>query len=178
MKNANKLRVSLIGVGGALLGAGLGLFGRSLRHQNGRSLPNLADQAFIDQAALDGLQEISLGHLAVQRGQHQEVRELGQRLISDFSRASSELISLALRRGLVPPGFLPRRRRAEVETLARISGSVFDTCFAKQLISTQRQVLSRFQNELDQGADPELRAFAKRTLPLLHENLRLTLSIG
>jgi putative membrane protein len=136
-----------------------------------------ADQEFVQQAAQDDLAELELGHLAGQRAQDEGIRQLGQRLITDHRRAYSELVSLALTRGFVPPGHLPALRRIQVESLACLPLPAFESRIADNLIFDHRNAVARFQRECAHGDDPALREYAGRMLPTLEEHLRMALAL-
>jgi len=178
MKRTSIKGKSLLGLGGLLFGGGLALLFRQALRQKTNSMFCAADKDFIEKAAQDGMQEISLGYLAEQRGAQDKVRELGGRILRDHARASGELGSLALRKGFVPPSHLPRKRQSEVETLARLSPPAFDEAFLRKMINEHKRAISMFQQAAANGEDPELRAFAQRTLPFLHEHLRQALALS
>ena len=117
-KRRRLLRNTLIGLGTSALAIGLALVVRKRQDRHMDDGLSVVDQDFVRQAAQDGLLAIQLGHLAGQRGQSKAMRELGQRLIRDHGRSHSELVSLALARGFVPPGHLPVSKRSDVERLA------------------------------------------------------------
>lgn len=178
MKRTRTQKTALFGLGGLLLGGSLILLVRQVLRQETCAMLCSADKDFIEKAAQDGMQEISLGYLAEQRGTQDTVRELGTRILRDHSDANSELGSLALRRGFVPPSHLPRKQQSEVEMLARLSPSAFDKAFLRKMVSEHQKAIRMFQQAAAHGEDLELRAFAQRTLPTLHEHLRQALALS
>lgn len=170
--------VWLGGLGGLLLVGGLTLLVPQLVIERSISKLSATDRDFVARAAQDGLQEVILGHLAGQCAGQDALRELAVRILRDLSHANSELISLALRNGFVPPSHLPRRQRVELERLARRSPQEFDRDFVRMMVSKHKQAITRFQQEAMSGTDPELRAFAQRALPALHPHLREALALS
>jgi len=59
-----------------------------------------ADRKFIMDAARGGLAEVELGKLAAQRASSDAVKQLGQRLADDHSKANDELKDLASKKGV------------------------------------------------------------------------------
>src|ERR1043166_3385270 len=54
-----------------------------------------ADQKFVMEAAMGGLAEVEMGRLAAQKGATDEVRQFGQRMVDDHSKANEELMRVA-----------------------------------------------------------------------------------
>jgi len=177
MKHIDSLGTPLLSIGGVLLGCGLGLLVWQRWRQERSYTLSSADQHFVRKAAQESLRAITLGHLAGQRGRQEAVRDYGQRLIKYHSRISSELTSLALRKGLVLPGYLSRKRQAEVEALARLPQSVFDERLARQMLRCHRQIVNLFQRKMVGADDAGLRELVKKTLPVFNEYLRLALAL-
>jgi putative membrane protein len=54
-----------------------------------------------------------------------------------------------------------------------MSGKSFDKSYIKSQVSAHKTAIETFQREAEQGQDPELKAFAQKTLPTLKEHLEL-----
>jgi putative membrane protein len=55
--------------------------------------------------------------------------------------------------------------------LSHLTGSQFDRAFAENVVAAHRDAVAAFSLYAASGADPELRAFADRTLPKLRKML-------
>src|ERR671927_190101 len=62
-----------------------------------------ADEKFATAAAVGGLAEVELGRLAAQKGASDEVRQFGQRMVDDHSKANQDLTQVASAKGLTLP---------------------------------------------------------------------------
>src|SRR6476660_3490850 len=60
---------------------------------------NSKDHDFIMEAAMGGLMEVELGHVAAQKGTSEAVKQFGQRMVDDHSKANTELMTLAQSKG-------------------------------------------------------------------------------
>lgn len=58
------------------------------------------DSKFLQDAAHDGMMEVQLGRLALDKATDPEVKHFAQRLIDDHSQANSDLMALASRKGV------------------------------------------------------------------------------
>lgn len=135
------------------------------------------DRKFVMDAAMSGMAEVELGRMAVERGASDAVRQFGQRMIDDHTRANEELMQLASTLGLTPPSALDPSHRAAANKLSRLSGAEFDRAYAKMMVGDHQKAVSLFQRESERGGRAELKAFAARTLPALREHLQMARSL-
>src|SRR2546423_12752428 len=63
-----------------------------------------ADKNFMMNAAKGGMMEVEWGKLAAQNGQNADVKKFGKRMVTDHSKANSELMALAKEEGVSLPG--------------------------------------------------------------------------
>lgn len=131
-----------------------------------------ADHKFAMEAAMGGMAEVEMGRLAAQKGASDEVRQFGQRMVDDHSKANEELMRVASSKGMTPPT-LDAKHRAAMQKLSALSGEKFDKEYVKMMVGDHKKDVSEFQKEANRGADPDLKAFAASTLPMLQEHLRM-----
>src|SRR4029450_3615638 len=62
-----------------------------------------ADETFVMNAAKGGMAEVELGKLAAEKGSSVDVRNFGQRMVDDHSKAGDELKVIAQRKNIVWP---------------------------------------------------------------------------
>src|SRR5438105_12196347 len=62
-----------------------------------------ADKTFMMNAAKGGMMEVEWGKLAGQNGQNPDVKKFGSRMVTDHSKANSELMALAKEEGVTLP---------------------------------------------------------------------------
>lgn len=134
---------------------------------------NSADAKFAMTAAMDGMTEVELGRLAVQKGASDAVKQLGQRMIDDHTAANQQLMQLASSKGITLPTSLDPKHAAMVQKFQGLSGAAFDRAYAKQMVQDHRKAVALFQKEADRGMDAEIKAFASSTLPTLQGHLSM-----
>jgi len=66
--------------------------------QTGMANMAAADRNFLMEAAMGGMMEVELGRMATQQGSSDAVKQFGQRMVDDHSKANQELMSLAKQR--------------------------------------------------------------------------------
>ena len=62
-----------------------------------------SDRKFIMEAAHGGMMEVELGRMAVEKASSPDVKQFGQRMVDDHSKANEELMQLASQKGITIP---------------------------------------------------------------------------
>ena len=123
-------------------------------HQRGTlqgSMRQDAPAVFVKKAAQDGMTEVELGKLAMDKSNNPAVKQFAQKMHEEH--------------------------QGMVKKLAAKSGAAFDADYAKDMAMDHTQAVSLFQSEA-KSSDPELATFAKKTLPTLQEHKRLADSLN
>ena len=131
------------------------------------------DEIFVANAAHAGLAEVLNGKLAVAHGSSSAVRTLGQRMVTDHSKANKVLASIARADSLIVPETPSASDRAKIAKQKMLSGSAFDPSYLNMQITAHQQTLDLFTTEVAQGSNPRLLAFAKQTLPTIQMHLKM-----
>lgn len=124
------------------------------------------DQEFFTKAAGGGMFEVEAGKLAESRGQSEDVKSFGGMLIKDHSTANDELKALASKKGAVLPAGVPAPQQKKLDKLAKAKN--FDDEFVKEVgLKDHKTDISLFEKTSEHADDPEVKAFASKTLPTL-----------
>jgi putative membrane protein len=134
------------------------------------------DEQFFTDAAQTNIAEVDAGHLAVQKGTSPAVKQLGQTLIADHTRAQDQLRQIAQQKGLQLPDGPNQEQQAMAQRLsqAKQGRADFDTAFSKDMIEGHQKAISEFQQEAQTGKDSALRSYAETTVPVLQKHLQLS----
>ena len=141
--------------------------------QAGMANLSSGDRDFLMDAAMGGLMEVELGRVAAQQGTSEAVKQFGQRMVDDHSKANQELMTLATSKGITLPTTLDDKHREHVTKLQAMSGADFDRAYSKMMLSDHNKDVSEFEKESSKGADADLKAFASKTLPTLKEHQQM-----
>lgn len=136
------------------------------------------DRDFLMDAAMGGMMEVEMGRMAAQLGSSDAVKQFGRRMVDDHSKANTELTSLASSKGITLPTALDQKHRQEMSKMQRMKGADFDRAYMKLMVSDHTKDVSEFEKQSTRGTDPDLKAFASKTLPTLQEHLQLARSIN
>jgi putative membrane protein len=141
--------------------------------RTGMSNMSSQDHKFVMEAAMGGLMEVELGRIAAQQGATDAVKQFGQRMVDDHSKANTELMTLATSKGMTLPTELDEKHRAHVTKMSAISGAEFDRAYGKRMLSDHNKDVKEFEKQSTKGGDPDIKAFAAKTLPTLQEHLQM-----
>jgi len=132
------------------------------------------DAGFVTNASGAGVSEVALGKLAETNGGSQKVKDFGALMVKDHTAAGEKLKSLAAGdRGYATAESPPPANQKDINALERLNGPAFDKEFAKVMVADHQKAVAIFSAEADKGTSPELKAFAKETLPTLKEHLKM-----
>jgi putative membrane protein len=146
-----------------------------LSHPRLTSLDN-DDLRFVQKAAADGLAEIELGRLAERKAASDAVRKFGRRVADDHAKANASLKSLAASKRAFLPEKVDADAQLKEESLAKLSGPAFDNAYLERMVSDRQQDVRDFEKRAKEAHDPDVRAFAAKTLATLQEHLKLAQS--
>jgi len=132
-----------------------------------------ADHAFVMEAAMGGMAEVELGQLAKDKAQSDQVKQFGERMVTDHGKANDELKTLAQRKNIALPTDMGAKHKATRDRLAKLSGAAFDKAYMQEMLTDHKKDVSDFQKESRTGKDPDVKAWAAKTLPTLEEHLQL-----
>ncbi len=140
---------------------------------NGTAGGQMQDHTFMMKAAEGGMAEVQMGQLAQQNGQSQEVKDFGQRMVTDHSKANDQLKQVAEQQKVTLPTSPSSHDQAEYNKMSKLHGDAFDKAYAKMMVSDHKKDIAEFKREASMGSDPEVKNFASQTLPTLQKHLQL-----
>jgi putative membrane protein len=136
-----------------------------------------ADQKFVMKAAQGGMAEVQLGELAKEKGSSDAVKQFGQRMVDDHSKANDQLKQLAANKGVDLPSSLDAKDEATKTRLSKLSGDAFDRAYMKDMVADHTKDVSEFRRESQSAKDPDVKNFASQTLPTLEDHLKSAKSV-
>ena len=126
-----------------------------------------SDHSFIEKAAKSGMEEVAISQVAVARSTNPQIKEFAQMMVSDHGGANSELTSLASTKGVTLP-----MDKTDIEKWTKRSTKDFDQEYIDKMVSDHKDAVSLFEKESKSTTgDPDLKAFALKTLPTLQAHL-------
>jgi putative membrane protein len=117
--------------------------------------------------------EVQFGELAQKNASSSAVKQFGERMMTDHTKMGDEVKSLAGSKGVTLPSQMEAKERAEYDRLSKKTGAEFDRDYMSMMVKDHMQDIQEFQNEANNGQDPDVKALAAKALPTLREHLRM-----
>lgn len=133
--------------------------------------PSAQDRTWVVQTHQANMAEITVGALAKARGSSQDVRRIGDTLVSDHTGSDTPLRRAAGRLGMGLPLRPDAAQRHTAEELGGQSGQAFDRDFIRTQITAHHTAITQTERESRAGRAAALRVLAQKTLPTLKKHL-------
>ena len=117
------------------------------------------DKTFMKKAAKGGMMEVTMGKMAEQNAQSDDVKSFGKRMVTDHSKANDELKSIASNKGFE----LPNKEHTGKWTS--------DKVYIDMMVKDHEKDLAEFKEEANSGSDPDVKKFADDTAKIVQEHL-------
>jgi putative membrane protein len=137
-----------------------------------------ADKRFVTEAAQGGMAEVQLGKLATEKASSADVKQFGQRMVDDHTKANDQLKSIASQQNITLPNDMGAKNQAEYDRLSKLSGDAFDKAYMKHMLTDHRKDVAEFKKEASSGKDDAVKNFASSTVPMLEEHLKMAEDIN
>lgn len=137
-----------------------------------KSSTNAGDSVFLQHAAGDGLAEVQLGQMALDKSSGTQVKQLAQRIVDDNTRSNGQLKALARNKQITLPTSASADALKEIAKLQTKNGSAFDQAWSKATVKDHQAAVKLFTREGTQTKDPDLHQFTQATLPMLQAHLK------
>jgi|GEM_PF-313124 len=134
------------------------------------SMMTASPESFAKDAAEGGMAEVKMGQLAEKNAKDPEVKKFGQMMVTDHTKANDELKALAAKKNYQLPSDIGSNQ-STYDKLSKLTGADFDKEYVEDMVSDHETDVKDFQREAENGTDPDVKAFAAKTLPTLQKHL-------
>lgn len=132
------------------------------------------EREMVEDLAHANLAEIDTGRLALEKSKSQKVRQFAQKMIEDHSAAQKDLQQLAQRKNMQLPAETDFQHKALAMALRVLTGATFDSQYLKQVgVNDHRRTVDLLEKTQRTAIDPELKAYAAKTLPVVQRHLAM-----
>ena len=132
-----------------------------------------ADKTFMTKAAEGGMMEVNLGTLAAAKATTNQVKDFGNRMVTDHGKAGDELKTLAANKGVTLPTQPGDEEKKASNDLSMKKGKDFDKAYMSLMVKDHEKDIAEFEKESKEAQDPDLKNWVTRTLPIIQDHLKM-----
>lgn len=170
----------------ALLGIGMLSFcGNNTRNQPSHETPadsaeaiNKTDKnldslsaSFAVNVMDDGLREVALGKLALEKATDPRVKAFATMSVSDRTRINDELKYIAEKRKIALPSEMSDAAKKFIDKLSKKNGKFFEKEYIAEMVDNHDRDVKNFDNAANNLESISLREWARKTLPTVMAHL-------
>jgi putative membrane protein len=140
---------------------------------------NAVDFNFVGQANLGAPFQVESGRIAETKSTNAAIRDYAHLMVTSHIPVVDALNAILLRENVTPSNtLLHGAYDAMLFTLKADHGAAFDRNYVNGQVEYQKGNAALFQQEIQNGSDPDLRQFARETLPKIEDHLHRALKLA
>jgi len=138
-----------------------------------------SDAAFMKDAAHAGAAEIEASKLAQTKAKNADVKSFADSMIADHTKVADELKALAASKNVKLPDGPSVKQKAEIKLIDAGDNDKFDERYAKHFgVNAHKDTVKLFEDAAKNAKDPEVKAWAEKTLPGLRHHLEMAQALS
>jgi len=138
-----------------------------------------SDEAFLKDAAQAGAAEIEASKLAVSKAKNADVKAFATSMVADHTKVDGELKALAAAKNVKLPDGPSMKQKAELKLIDAGDNDKFDERYAKSFgVKAHQDTIELFEEASREAKDPEVKAWAQKTLPALRHHLEMAQALS
>jgi putative membrane protein len=122
---------------------------------------------FAMKAAAGGMAEVQAGQLASTKATDKSVKSFGKQMVKDHGKANKELMAILKKENKDAPTDLDADGKSLMDKLNAANGADFDKTYVDAMVEDHDKDVQEFSDYAKSGDDKQLKAFAKKTLPVI-----------
>lgn len=131
------------------------------------------DAKFATEAANGGMAEVEFARVALTKTTNTAIKDFANMMLNDHGKANEELKAIATDKNITLPTAIDDEHQKKLDKLNEKTGRDFDKEYADAMVNGHQKMLDLMKKESEKGHDPELRAFATKTIPVVQSHLDL-----
>ncbi len=129
------------------------------------------DSEFMEFAADAGMTEVEAAKAAQSKTTDPKVKEFAAAMIKDHTAAGNDLKSLAGTKNITLPAAISEDHQKAIADVSAKTGKDFDKAYVDMMVDDHQKVVDKFEDASKNAKDPDVKAFATKTLPTLQAHL-------
>ena len=121
---------------------------------------------------------MDLGQLAASKATSQDVKDFGNRMVTDHGKANDELKSIAAQKGLTLPAQPGDEEKKTSNDLSQKTAAAFDKAYLSDMVKDHEKDAKEFEKAIKDLKDPDVKNWATKTLPVVQDHLKMAKEIA
>jgi predicted outer membrane protein len=109
-----------------------------------------SDQEFVRERMAAGHAEVQLGQLASQRGTSAQVKQFGERMVQDHTKAGEQLRQIASRQGITTAAAIDDDHRDLMNRLSKLTGAEFDREYMQAMVDSHEDAVDELESRVNE----------------------------
>jgi putative membrane protein len=131
----------------------------------------MQDKAFVRKALEGGMAEVQMGQIAAEKGSSDDVKQFGQKMVTDHTQLGDQMKQVAQQIGVTPPAGLSKKDKEEVAKLQTLSGTEFDNAYIMAMVKDHKKDAEDFKSEAQQTQNPTVKQAADQGSQVIDQHL-------
>ncbi|WP_320067137.1 DUF4142 domain-containing protein [Micromonospora sp. RTGN7] len=128
--------------------------------------PSTQDTQYLQAVHQVNLAEIEMGNLAQEKGQNQQVKDLGAQFVTDHTQLDQTVQNTAQQLNVTLPDAPSADQQKVIDKLKDLSGADFDKAWVTAELAGHVQAIQATQTEISQGTEQSVVQLAQNALPV------------
>ena len=137
-----------------------------------------ADQAFVNMAAGSDAAEVSEGQVATTKARSARVKAFATNMVNAHTQTTQQLMTIAQSKGVTPDATPAPMAQDQMAPLNAARPAAFDRLYLHNQVVDHMAAVKIYQDEIANGQDPDLKAYATSTLPIIQQHLKMARQLG
>jgi putative membrane protein len=145
----------------------------AMQQQQASTSSMMQDKEFVRSALQGGMAEVQLGQLAAEKGSSDDVKQFGQKMVTDHTKLGDQMKTVAAQLGVKPPDSPSKKDKQLYAKLQGLSGKQFDDAYIVAMVKDHKKDSDDFKMEAQQSQNPAVQQAAQQGSQVIDQHLQL-----
>ena len=131
------------------------------------------DISALKQLVQANLTEVAAGKMAQEKAQSPDVKNFGQKMVTDHGKMAEELKALAKKKDVAAPQDANLKDMAQMKLMERKSGAEFDKDYMEHMVKDHEKDVKDTENIAAKAKDPQLKSAVQQANAKIREHLQM-----
>jgi len=119
-----------------------------------------------------GMAEVQLGQMAAEKASNDDVKQLGQTMVADYTQLGEQMKQVAEHLRVKPPAGVSKKDKELMAKLQSLSGAEFDNAYIVAVVKDHKKDAENFNSEAQQTQNPAVQQVAQQGGAVIGRHLR------